>query len=245
MRKILLFSTLCLFSAQAFSQESIPEYCLENEAVHSYLTTVQYDPNDYSYSRIREFCDDMPWNWANEGGYRKDQPLPVPIKLAAALDTTSVLYVSETEDFSDAQTKIMNIATGVDSINVWNLIPGRTYNWKLEYPADGGQIAVAASGKFKTTGTLRQLKIDNVFNVRDMGGWEGLMGYPLKYGKIIRGSRLNINSQKTKIITSGGIKELRWAGMRSELDMRDASNSVNATEAFFSIDGDCPIKNIN
>ena len=245
MRKILLFSTLSLLSVQVFAQQQIPEYCLENEAVHSYLTTVQYDPNDYSYSRIREFCDDYPWNWANEGGYRKDQPLPVPIKLASALDTIGTLYVSETEDFSDAQTKVMKIAKDIDSINVWNLIPGRTYNWKLEYPNANSEIQVAASGKFKTTGTLRQLKIDNVFNVRDMGGWEGLKGYPLKYGKIIRGSRLNVNSQTTKIITASGINELRWAGMRSELDMRDASNSVNATQAFFSINNDCPIKNIN
>ena len=248
MRKILLFSSLSLLTAQVFAQQqSIPEYCLENEAVHAYLTTVQYDPNDYSYSRIMEFCDPYPWDWANAGGYRKDQPLPVPIKLNAALDTTSVLYVSETADFSDAETKIMNIAKDVDSINVWNLIPGRTYNWKLEYPKDDSSIAVAASGQFKTTGTLRQLKVDNIFNVRDMGGWEGLKGYPLKYGKIIRGSRLNVNSSTNKIITSAGIKELLWAGMRAELDMRDESNApMPSGESRHSYLGkDYPIYNVN
>ena len=248
MRKILLFSTLSLLTAQVFAQQqSIPEYCLENEAVHAYLTTVQYDPNDYTTSRIMEFCDPYPWDWANAGGYRKDQPLPVPIKLNAALDTTSVLYVSETADFSDAETKIMNIAKDVDSINVWNLIPGRTYNWKLEYPKDDSSIAVAASGQFKTTGTLRQLKVDNIFNVRDMGGWEGLKGYPLKYGKIIRGSRLNVNSSTTKIITAAGIKELLWAGMRAELDMRDESNApMPSGESRHSYLGkDYPIYNVN
>ena len=248
MRKILLFSTLSLLTAQVFAQQqSIPEYCLENEAVHAYLTTVQYDPNDYSYSRIMEFCDPYPWDWANAGGYRKDQPLPVPIKLNAALDTTSVLYVSETADFSDAETKIMNIAKDVDSINVWNLIPGRTYNWKLEYPKDDSSIAVAASGQFKTTGTLRQLKVDNIFNVRDMGGWEGLKGYPLKYGKIIRGSRLNVNSSTTKIITSAGIKELLWAGMRAELDMRDESNApmLSGESRHSYLGKDYPIYNVN
>ena len=248
MRKILLFSTLSLLTAQVFAQDqSIPEYCLENEAVHAYLTTVQYDPNDYTTSRIMEFCDPYPWDWANAGGYRKDQPLPVPIKLDAALDTTSVLYVSETADFSDAETKIMNIAKDVDSINVWNLIPGRTYNWKLEYPKDDSSIAVAASGQFKTTGTLRQLKVDNIFNVRDMGGWEGLKGYPLKYGKIIRGSRLNVNSQTTKLITAAGIKELLWAGMRAELDMRDESNApMPSGESRHSYLGkDYPIYNVN
>ena len=248
MRKILLFSTLSLLTAQVFAQQqSIPEYCLENEAVHAYLTTVQYDPNDYTTSRIMEFCDPYPWDWANAGGYRKDQPLPVPIKLNAALDTTSVLYVSETADFSDAETKIMNIAKDVDSINVWNLIPGRTYNWKLEYPKDDSSIAVAASGQFKTTGTLRQLKIDNIFNVRDMGGWEGLKGYPLKYGKIIRGSRLNVNSSTSKIITAAGIKELLWTGMRAELDMRDESNApMPSGESRHSYLGkDYPIYNVN
>ena len=141
----------------------------------------------------------------------------------------------------------MNIAKDVDSINVWNLIPGRTYNWKLEYPKDDSSIAVAASGQFKTTGTLRQLKVDNIFNVRDMGGWEGLKGYPLKYGKIIRGSRLNINSSTTKIITSAGIKELLWAGMRAELDMRDESNApMPSGESRHSYLGkDYPIYNVN
>ena len=223
---------------QAISQE-IPEYLLENEAAHSYLTTVQYDPNDYKYSRIMEFCDSLPWDWANEGGYRKDQPLPVPIKLKNALGVESKLYVSESDDYADA--KVMDIEADVDSINVWNLIPGRTYNWKLEYEDAQGQTGVAESGKFKTTGTLRMLKIDNVFNVRDMGGWIGLGGNPMKYGQIVRGSRLNVNGSSTKMITEDGIKEIRWVGMRSELDMRDPGDSQNATYAFFSKNNDSPL----
>ena len=94
MRKLLLFSVFGLFALQAYSQE-IPEYCLENDVVHRYLTEVQYDPNDYSYSKIRDYCYDYPWNWEKEGGVRLDQPLPVPVKLTSALDTVSTLYVSE------------------------------------------------------------------------------------------------------------------------------------------------------
>ena len=240
MRKLLLFSVFGLFALQAYSQE-IPEYCLENDVVHRYLTEVQYDPNDYSYSKIRDYCYDYPWNWEKEGGVRLDQPLPVPVKLTSALDTVSTLYVSENADYSDALVK--KLAKGVDSVSVYNLIPGRLYNWKVEYAMQDGTIKVAESGQFKTTGTLRMLKIDNIFNVRDMGGWTGLNGYPLKYGKIVRGSRLNVNGSTTKIITQDGINELRRVGMRAELDMRDASNSVNATHAFFG--DDCPILNVN
>ena len=242
MRKLLLFSIIGLFSLQAYSQE-IPEYCLENDVVHRYLTEVQYDPNDYSYSKIRDYCYEYPWNWEKEGGVRLDQPLPVPIKLASALESAGTLYVSEKDDYSDAEAIKKTISKGVDSISVYNLIPGRVYNWKVEYKKDDGTVEVVQSGKFKTTGTLRMLKIDNIFNVRDMGGWTGLNGYPLKYGKIVRGSRLNVNGSTTKIITQDGINELRRVGMRAELDMRDASNSVNATHAFFG--DDCPILNVN
>ena len=245
MRKILLLGFVALISFQAKSQNAIPEYCLENDTVNHYLTQVQYDPNDYSYSKIRNYCLNYPWDWEGEGkGVRLDQPLPVPIKLAKALDVASTLYVSEFSDFSAVTTKIISVPQGVDSINVWNLIPGRTYNWKLVYGQNNDEVE-AASGQFKTTGTLRMLKIDDVFNVRDMGGWMGLNGYPLRYGVIIRGSRLNVNSQSTLMITDSGIEELRWAGMRAELDMRDAGNSLNAQYAYFSKNNDSPLYSVN
>ena len=238
MKKFLLLAVLGLFSFQVNSQNALPEYCLENDVVHRYLTEVQYDPTDYSYSSILQYCDNPPHQ---NHGVRKDIPKPVQIILAAALDTVSTIYVSETEDFQNAY--VMNIEKGTDTINVYNLIPGRVYNWKVQYSKPDGSFANAGSGRFKTTGTLRMLKIDNVFNVRDMGGWPTTSGYPMKYGKIVRGSRLNVNGKTTKIITEQGIADLRWVGMRSELDMRDANNSVNATYAFFG--EDCPIYNVN
>ena len=239
MRKILLFSVLGLFGMQAIAQE-IPEYLLENETVHRYLTEVQYDPNNYNYSEITKYCYSYPWDWEGEGkGVRLDFPKPVTLKLTAALSEAAKLYVAESEDYSDADLLVMDIAQGADSINVYNLIPGRTYNWKLEYE----NKTVAQSGKFKTTGTLRMLKIDNVFNVRDMGGWIGLGGNPMKYGQIIRGSRLNVNKSSSKMITADGDKELVRIGLRSELDMRDDSHSVKATSAFFG--SGYPILNVN
>ena len=242
MRKILLFSILGLFGMQAIAQE-IPEYLLENETVHRYLTEVQYDPNDYSYSKIMDYCYSYPWDWEGEGkGVRLDFPKPVTLKLTSALPAAGTLYVAEHEDYGDPDLLVMEIAQGADSIDVYNLIPGRTYNWKLEYD-NAGVMTVFQFGKFKTTGTLRMLKIDNVFNVRDMGGWIGLGGNPMKYGKIIRGSRLNVNKSSSKMITAAGDKELVRVGLRSELDMRDATHSVNAKYAFFGTN--YPILNVN
>ena len=243
MKKFLLLAGAGLLVLQANAQNGIPEYCLENDVVHRYLTEVQYDPNNYNYSEITKYCYKYPWDWDGEGkGVRLDFPKPVTLKLTSALTAAGKLYVGESEDYSDADLLVMDVAQGADSINVYNLIPGRTYNWKLEYD-DNGVMTVAQSGRFKTTGTLRMLKIDKVFNVRDMGGWPAMNGYPMKYGKIVRGSRLNVNKSTTLMITDAGIQELRRVGMRSELDMRDASNSVNATHAFFG--EDCPILNVN
>lgn len=234
MRKILLFSFLGLFSMQAFSQ--IPEYCLENKVVHRYLTEVTYDPNDYTYSRILDYCDNPPYQ---NKGVRKDHPAPAGIKLDAPLSAAGILYVSEWSDYTHALA--MAMPKNADTATIYNLIPGRTYNWKVENDAE----EVVASGKFKTTGTLRMLKIDNIYNVRDMGGWEGLNGFVMRYGTVIRGSRLNVNGSSTKIITSTGIKDLRWAGVRSELDMRDKSNAAGAQYAFFDMGDNCPIYNVD
>jgi len=215
MRKIYTLIFLGLFSIQAFSQ--IPEYCLENDAAHRYLTEVHYT-SDYSITKILDYADPAPiYNYV---GYRKDLPSPVPIKLAAALDTVGTLYVSEKADYPEAESKVMSIAKGTDSINVWNLIPGRTYNWKLEYPNNNSEITVAASGQFKTTGTLRMLNIGGIYNVRDMGGWMGTKGYPMKYGKLIRGSRMSENGSGNTMITAAGKKELLWVGIKADLDLR-------------------------
>ena len=243
MRKILLFSIVSLFSLQAISQQ-IPEYCLENPAAHDYLTQVTYDPNNYDYTKITDYCDVKPYQYYKStnkyGSIRKDRPNPVPIKLTHALDTASTLYISEKTDFTDAWT--YTIDKDVDSVAIYNLIPGRTYYYKVVYPQLDGTLVRADSAVFKTTGTLRMLKIDGIFNVRDMGGWIGTGGYPLKYGKIIRGSRMNVNGSTTKIITQSGINELRRVGIKADLDMRNNSDAGKVKTSFLG--SDIPIYNV-
>ena len=224
MRKFYTLFLLGLISLPAFAQDEIPVYCLDNEKVAGYFSTPEYNPDDYSYTYILDYCWPLPWNWKNYGkGERLDQPLPAKVILQNALSEYGTLSVSEYEDYADALE--LTVAPGDTSIDVYNLIPNRTYNWKVEIQQPGGPVTVVESGKFKTTGHVRMLKIDGIFNVRDMGGWIGLGGNPIKYGKIIRGSRLNVNSSTQKIITPEGIEELRRLGIKAELDMRDQSNA--------------------
>ena len=208
---------MSLFATQAFSQQqSIPEFCLENDAAHGYLNDFVYDPNDYSYTKIYEYCDPAPLY--NVVDYRKDQPLPAVARLSSTFTQTGILYVSENEEFTDST--VVAVTGPVDSVCVYNLIPGKTYNWKLEYD-NGGVMTVFQSGQFKTTGQLRMLKIDGLFNVRDLGGWPGLGGHPMRYGVLFRGSRMTNNgNSSSKLITAAGIQQMLDAGVRADLDLR-------------------------
>ena len=223
MRKLYSLIFISLFATQVFA-DNIPVYCLDNEKVAGYFSTPEYDPNDYSYTYILDYCYRYPWNWKNLGtGERLDQPLPAKVVLSAPCSTAAILTVTEDGDYVDASpTVVKQVAANAQTIDVYNLIPNRTYSWVLTNASTGDVIE---ENKLKTTGHVRMLKIDGIFNVRDMGGWIGLGGNPIKYGKIIRGSRLNVNSSTQKIITAEGIEELRRLGIKAELDMRDQSNA--------------------
>ena len=241
MRKFYTLFILGLITLQAFAEENIPVYCLDNEKVAAYFSRPEYNSNDYTYTYITDYCYDLPWNWRNYGtGERLDQPLPAKVILQNALSEDGILYVSENADYSDALE--MLVAPGARTIDVYNLIPNRTYNWKVECQMPGGSATVVESGQFKTTGHVRMLKVDGIFNVRDMGGWIGLGGKPIKYGKLIRGSRLNVNGSPELLITQDGIDELLRLGIRAELDMRDPGDAVNATHSFLG--EDIPIRNV-
>lgn len=145
MRKIFTLMMAGMFALTAWAQEQvIPEYCLENDKVHAYLGRGTYPDDDYSFSWIMDYCYSYPWNWKVEGkGVRLDIPKPVTLRLEKALDTESTLYVSENSNLEDAWT--FTIPAGQDTIDVYNLIPGRTYNYAVK--ADG-QAQAAASGQF-------------------------------------------------------------------------------------------------
>ena len=223
MRKFYSLILLGLFTTQVFA-DNIPSYCLDNEKVAGYFSTPEYNPNDYSYTYILDYCYRYPWNWKNLGtGERLDQPLPAKVVLSAPCSVAATLTVTEDGGKVDASPDVVkSVAASTQTIDVYNLIPNRSYSWVL---TNASTHEVIEQGQFTTTGHVRMLKIDGIFNVRDMGGWIGLGGNPIKYGKIIRGSRLNVNSSTEKIITAEGIEELRRIGVKAELDMRDQSNA--------------------
>jgi hypothetical protein len=81
-------------------------------------------------------------------------------------------------------------------------------------------------------GMLRWVYAEGTWNVRDMGGWPGLGGNPIKYGKIFRGAQLIApKSPFNVLLTASGIEAMRNVGIRAELDLRSASQAPNTVSA--------------
>ena len=222
MRKFYTLLALGLFSLSSFA--AVPNYCLDNEKVAGYFSTQPYNDNDYSYTYITDYCYRYPWNWENLGdGKRYDRPLPAKVQLSKTCTVVATLTVTEDGDYEDAAPDVIKtVPAGAQSIDVYNLIPNRSYSWVLK---DASTQELIEQGSFTTSGHVRMLMVEGIFNVRDMGGYSTMGGTHMKYGKIIRGSRLNINGSSKKIITDEGIEELLRLGVLAELDMRDESNA--------------------
>lgn len=106
-----------------------------------------------------------------------------------------------------------------DSLVLTNLKIATTYYWTVD--ADGANSAVY---NFTTSANApRNISVDGVANVRDLGGWETESGTRTKQGLIYRCGRLNESSADTvniEITEDGKNVMLGQLGIKSEIDLR-------------------------
>lgn len=214
----------CLMAVPAFAQaQEIPEYCLENEVTHRYLTEVQYRDGDYTYTKITDYYQ-LPT------AYRKDQPAPVSLQWEQdGTFESQCIRLWEEED--TACLREISLSGTALSCDIYNLVPGRTYRYEVSGTPAESDAETFASGLFRTTGTVRMLKVDGVHNVRDLGGWTAFDGRKVPYGKLIRGGRLRANSSNTVVVEEAGKEVLLGEGIGLEIDLRTDSeaNSNNTS----------------
>ena len=124
---------------------------------------------------------------------------------------------SETNKEKGNQVNYVTITEGT----IYNMIPGQTYYWESESDE-------TVHGYVKPTANRRILNVDNMGNVRDLGGLEadtdgdGTVDATLKYGKLFRGERLyDKEANKNALIT---------LGVEEEIDLR-ASSEIASNEA--------------
>ena len=200
------------------------KYCLENDSVYHYMNDFSYDTiPDLNVSYILRYYDP-------ETSFRCDWPKPVSLSWTNQSEAESRrIEISVESDFSDSL--VYKVGQDADAYDVYNLIPGLIYYYRVvAVKADQSEV-VEDSGSFETTGTLRMLRADGTLNVRDMGGWTGLGGHKIAYGKLFRGGHLKADGANKVLLTDEGIAAMRDAGIRAELDLRSSSNVPNRESA--------------
>ena len=208
---------------------------IENEGVQSYMA-VEYDNNDYSYTDI---------NYATKNGTSSNSnyyyPIGVEIETPVITDATS-----RTLEFADNRVivdgamkngKTITLDTTSPTYTLYNLLPNKTYYYRIYKNND--TTLVIKSGSFKTSGQLRDLRIEAtqnyeysyIANVRDVGGWKTDSGKSIRYGVLFRGNQLNayVNETLTSYISANGINELKnIIGVNAELDFRSGDYTESA-----------------
>lgn len=184
-------------------------FCVENPVVKSFLDEVEYPSDDYSFTRITDYIH-------RQTDYWKDQPQAVRIE--APLTTEGETMVLQT--LKDGQlVRSDTFYVGQKGLDIWNLTPKTRYDYKLLLPTDDGGLKLLAQGTFTTQGRLRMLRIDNMRNVRDIGGWALPGGRRVSYDKVFRSAEL---AKSSNLISAKGIKELiDFVGIDVELDFAD------------------------
>lgn len=180
------------------------DFNIENIRVREYMAEVTYTAQDETVMR----------NYNIAPPARRDLPEPATIFWTQNTDATSQQVTwSLNADFSDAFTA--EVPADKAYYEIFNLLPGQTYYYKVTLTVDGTPTDVINSS-FTTSGQLRQIKGDGTGNMRDLGGWATAIGKPIKYGYIYRGAEWNGEYQ----LTPEGIEEVRRVGIKAELDLR-------------------------
>lgn len=217
----------CDNGAIAATEFNAPDYRdkfqLNTQAQIDYLSKTYYGENsitqDENIKGLEENSQPNPVkiNWENTGcekGYK--------------------VYISETEDLANPWIYEANSA----ELSVFNLKVDTKYYYQVEENIENSRVSNIAS--FTTDKGIRNLYLDGVTNVRDLGGyWVGENNKTIKQGLLFRGGRLNNSypygsgsfghdySKKDttairyeREITEAGIKEFQRLGIKNEIDLR-------------------------
>ncbi len=124
------------------------------------------------------------------------------------------------DDRSDA--KEIAVASDKTEYAFYNAFIRTTYLWTVTLLDDEGESTTSDVAVFQTeTQAPRNLYVDGITNVRDLGGWTTIDGGKVRQGLLYRGARLNENYSDEILITDEGIRTLRdELGIKTEIDLR-------------------------
>ena len=166
-----------------------------------------------------------------DGTAEKSRPLPVnfewdKMKVGGASAQKYVLEISESNNFEHAY----NLETVDESAQVYNLMVGKQYFWRVKAFSSDGVNSLSKVFSFTTEDCApRNLYVDGVTNVRDLGGWKIAGDKSVKQGLLYRCGRLNKSDTNTVDIeiTADGMHVMRGVlNVKSEIDLRSVSGEI-------------------
>lgn len=198
--------------------------------VKAFYDSADYPDNDYTTTHLTKITYPC----------RADIPVPYTVKWPYNENAmrTTIAFDTKTIGTANYYTLRTYDVTGLNKFPLYNLIPGTTYYYKVTHVMADGSLVEAKSGNFTTASVpWRLLYIDGTQNVRDLGGWTGLNGKKIKYGRIIRGAALSDSSSPDLIVTGKGRLALADLKIQAELNLGaiDTETSIAANCAYKKI----------
>ena len=182
------------------------------QPVLNFYNASAYSDNDYTYSHLSKITYPC----------RADIPIPFTVKWNHNEDAMRTTVAVDTKAIGTLNAYTMRTydATGFDNYPLYNLLPNTTYYYKVTHVLSDGSLVEAKSGSFTTSAeSWRLLYIEGTQNVRDLGGWTGLNGKKVKYGKIIRGAAFSDSSFPGLMLTGKGRLALAELKIQAELNL--------------------------
>lgn len=176
----------------------------ERDEVANFLNNVTYNPADYTTTQINNYVTTTSANWP-EG-------ITITMKSAGSL-TVIDGYTGNliTEQVAAGNKTIYNCTPGVISY----------------FTLTNSNGAIVQEGYIKPTGTCRMIRMPNVDNIRDLGGW-ACDGGKIKYGKLFRGGEMY-----GYLTEEGKQQALQMMGILKEIDLRFTEDLNGRTESGF------------
>lgn len=140
-----------------------------------------------------------------------DLELSIPSPITLSWKTKANSYTLEIKEI--VKDNGLTYTVDSSSVDIYNLKANTTYEWFVN-----GE----KQGEFKTISGLRNLYIDGLTNVRDIGGYNA-NGGTVKQGLLIRSSKLTDDDTGEILITPKGISQLIELNIKTELDLRDTT----------------------
>ena len=200
------------------------------QPVLDFYNNGDYPDNDYTITHLSKITYPC----------RADVPVPYNVKWAHNENAMRTTVAVDTKAIGAVNAYTMRTydATGLDNYPIYNLLPNTTYYYKVTHILSDGSITEAKSGSFTTSSeTIRLLNIDGTQNVRDLGGWTGLNGKKVKYGKLIRGASFSDSSFPGLMLTGKGRLALAELKVQAELNLGAIDNET-------SISSNCAYKKL-